>query len=66
MQLEQVVGQGDQGPVAPHLLQAAQQKAAESSIFDLAKGRLDDHLAAGVHLGSLRGREFAPHLRLEV
>jgi hypothetical protein len=47
--LEQIVRQTHQQPLATHLLQAPQQEATKSSLFfDLTKDRLHDHLAPGV------------------
>src|SRR5580704_2242848 len=54
--LEKIVGQAYQPPLATHLGQAAQQEAAEAThSFDLAKHRFDNHLSPRVQ-GPARGR----------
>ena len=61
-QFEEVLGGGNQVPLAIHLLQAPQQEPPQTPAFlDLPFHRFYDHFALGVELGSFLGSELAVH-----
>src|SRR5713101_2067587 len=60
--LEQIMGQAYQTPLATDVVEAAQQKAAETArFFDLAKYRFHDDLAPGVQCLACRRPHFRRH-----
>jgi hypothetical protein len=57
---EQVMGQTHQTPLTTDIVQAAQQKPAETPrFFDLSKHRFHDHFTPGIQGSSCGGRTFA-------
>ena len=61
-QLEEVVGDGHQGPFAVRLLQSSQQEAIQPTCsFDLPKHRLDNRFTQGVDRLACLGADLAVH-----
>src|SRR5215468_8546319 len=59
---EQIMGQTHETPFTTDVVQAAQQKPAETSrFFDLAKHRFHDHFASGVHCTPFERLHFRCH-----
>ena len=65
VQLQQVVGQGDQRPLPLGLGHSAQAQAAKAARFNLAEDRLDDRLAPSVQRLPLRRSQLGLHPSFE-
>ena len=65
-QLQQVVAQADQSPLASDLPQPSQQKRSEfTDVLDLAKHWLDDRLALGIGGSAFDRSQLASHALLD-
>src|SRR6266545_6676736 len=61
-QLEQVVSEADEGPLAADLAEAAQPESAKAApLLDLPEHGFRDGLAPGIHRPARRGLQLAPH-----
>ncbi len=62
MQLQNVVGETDQRPLAPNFSQAAQEELAKpAGLFDLAEDRLHDRFPCRIDYSSNLGLKLALH-----